>query len=1294
MRTKSIVRWLSLIGAASCWFGCFATVFTVDQATGNDDVARQDMSRKTAFQTIQAAVDLAVNGDSIMVRPGDYIGRSEDESVVSVNSAVTLEATSSDPALTRICGQSVRRCVKCSSGGAIVKGFTLCEGYGGGGGFYAGGNFSDGATLVDCVVTGCQGGTGPAINGGRALRCRIVENVGGAVYGAILINCLVSQTDVTDAAGALILSDAYNCTIADNPGYALRNDVHLFNSVIMYNGHVSATTDAGLSATNSVFSSWNSTKSLPDEKTCVLDVTEQCFMGPAAGDWRPMVGSVLDGRGDASLLASIDLPDCVDRYVDLEGVSFASRTGSVAAGALQSVIAQEACSGTIVFEKGIAGVNGYHPRCEVGYFRTEDAHAQVRIIGYPAEDREVVCFENPDLLGGAVFPEMNESIWFMVPPNGVVTTNTQIYSSAILYVAPDGDNGNDNPGTDPKRPLRTLAYALAKLNGTRGVIHAAEGTYQEGSEGISRVKIDQNYVRIKGAGVGRSFIKGKKATGKEESDDGRGDDSLRVIQAASSRIACVQGFTLSDGYSLAGEDNKPNYKGGIVYGVKSFLQVTDCELCNGWAVQGSIAAGGIFKRCRVTAPQAVVGASFSDSASVVSSVLMSGNSTDVLLNSPEQCRQVTVYGNNRESYSPANSASVPYNSIFGNCGNVVCKVTNGCITDAPKAAATPMVADIGFFDETEGDFRLLATSPAISCGDFDGDFWRSYSSDLESRQLIFVEGKPIAGALHNPIAVVRTCSESRCGIEPAGDVAVEPGEPLEIHGTTGERPAVDLVVDGRSIGAATWTYVAPVDRYLTSPVVITAIAQTNLYVNADADVGDDANDGFFPESPKLTFAGLMPLISNGDTIHVAEGCYAAAPIQVSVTEGIKTRVLITNSNVRVVADGACERTVIMGAPASDGDEYGLGSDATRCVYVSNVSGVRVENLTLTGGRTVNDKSQSGGTVMGAAVYAENQTTRVIDCVISNNVSTWAPAARNAILIRCKVLENKATWKRGVSHGSDVYGCYFENNRAAGGDQGLVYNAKNIIGCTFGTHNYGSLTGTTIGYAIGTPSKNCPMKNCVILCGNTQRIGGNNGNVIASHCAFANWPVDSDYIEVGADSIQVSADCIDASGCPADESSALVDRGLNTVVQDYPEEMDSDVVGGQRVYNGTVDIGCGEFDWRPAFSSVLGATVASASSGVKLSDGVIRLSDGDTLSAAYVGPVGKTSRAFAQVTGSGTLKIVEDGDDFATVDEADGLKEMKFRPSSEVTSFDYAFAGDGFASPAKFAGPRGMCIVVR
>ena len=47
---------------------------------------------------------------------------------------------------------------------------------------------------------------------------------------------------------------------------------------------------------------------------------------------------------------------------------------------------------------------------------------------------------------------------------------------------------------------------------------------------------------------------------------------------------------------------------------------------------------------------------------------------------------------------------------------------------------------------------------------------------------------------------------------------------------------------------------------------------TNWYVNAS--LGDDANDGFTPETPKKTLAGAMAVaVLPGDTVHAAPGDY-------------------------------------------------------------------------------------------------------------------------------------------------------------------------------------------------------------------------------------------------------------------------------------------------------------------------------------------------------------------------------------------------------------------------------------
>ena len=55
---------------------------------------------------------------------------------------------------------------------------------------------------------------------------------------------------------------------------------------------------------------------------------------------------------------------------------------------------------------------------------------------------------------------------------------------------------------------------------------------------------------------------------------------------------------------------------------------------------------------------------------------------------------------------------------------------------------------------------------------------------------------------------------------------------------------------------------------------------------------------------------------------------------------------------------------------------------------------------------------------------------------------------------------------------------------------------------------------------------------------------------------------------------------------------LVDAGNKDYYDEFfPEEFvqfkNLDFAGGQRIYNGQIDIGCGEYDFRPDFASLLG-----------------------------------------------------------------------------------------------------------
>jgi hypothetical protein len=70
-------------------------------------------------------------------------------------------------------------------------------------------------------------------------------------------------------------------------------------------------------------------------------------------------------------------------------------------------------------------------------------------------------------------------------------------------------------------------------------------------------------------------------------------------------------------------------------------------------------------------------------------------------------------------------------------------------------------------------------------------------------------------------------------------------------------------------------------------------------------------------------------------------------------------------------------------------------------------------------------------------------------------------------------------------------------------------------------------------------------------------------------------------------------------------SLLIDRGSNSLYGSFPAAISealskADIAGGQRIYNGTVDIGAFEYDWRGGFASRISRrnlTIVEADPGV-------------------------------------------------------------------------------------------------
>ena len=219
----------------------------------------------TAAHTIQEAIDMALEGDTVLVTNGVFAsgGRSVDGLMtnrVAVTKAVTLRSVNG-PEVTIIRGAKAPgggdgdgaiRCVYLTSG-AILSGFTLTnggtrgfddsvtEGRRGGGVWCA----SSRAILTNCVLIGnsasWEGGgaysgtlynctltsnlaSGPYGHGGGACvstlyRCAILDcksgRDGGGAYVCTLLNCTISGNVATFGGGAYI-STAYNCILNGN----------------------------------------------------------------------------------------------------------------------------------------------------------------------------------------------------------------------------------------------------------------------------------------------------------------------------------------------------------------------------------------------------------------------------------------------------------------------------------------------------------------------------------------------------------------------------------------------------------------------------------------------------------------------------------------------------------------------------------------------------------------------------------------------------------------------------------------------------------------------------------------------------------------------------------------------------------------------------------------------------------------------------------------------------------------------------------------------------------------------
>ncbi len=447
------------------------------------------------------------------------------------------------------------------------------------------------------------------------------------------------------------------------------------------------------------------------------------------------------------------------------------------------------------------------------------------------------------------------------------------------------------------------------------------------------------------------------------------------------------------------------------------------------------------------------------------------------------------------------------------------------------------------------------------------------------------------------------------------------------------------------------------------------------YVNGAT--GFDLNSGRSADKAFRTLAAATKAseLRSGDVICVAPGAYGEGMDDEEETTRCRVHV---PAGVTLKATGGAEQTFIVGANSTHelAHASGNGTNAMRCVFLE--SKARVEGFTLTGGRTA--PGDRGGGAAGSGY--------LVDCVVSNNSAFERGGAVSASMssVRCRFLRNSADELATVVQGGGTFfDCYFADNVVDGGGKYAnyaIYNSSKLYNCTFADGDQVPLRGSTACY------------NCLFL-GATIAHAGSAVSSFYS-CAFVSAPEETrSALDENCMTKDASNFPIDAEGRPL-SGSLCIDAGSNlcyTAAFPLDDPILIDLCGTNRIYNGRIDIGCCEYDWRSIYAQDLAkkdVSVAAASAGVQETEGKrVSLSDGDSLTAEFVTTLSGTRSyvVHAAVTGSGTLTVSFPDGGETTVVESCGDKEIVFTGSASPCNVAFSFAGEGTAVLHDFLPPR-------
>ncbi len=365
-----------------------------------------------------------------------------------------------------------------------------------------------------------------------------------------------------------------------------------------------------------------------------------------------------------------------------------------------------------------------------------------------------------------------------------------------------------------------------------------------------------------------------------------------------------------------------------------------------------------------------------------------------------------------------------------------------------------------------------------------------------------------------------------------------------------------------------------------------------------ATTGNDANNGYSSESPKLTIQAAVNTLAEAagyGTVHVAEGTY-------QITSGI----VITNAITVIGETGDPENVIVRNTKMGNQDQV--------IVFSLNHPDAFVANLTAADSHRYAPTSPYGGNV---SIQEEGGT--VSNCILRGAVSggnytrgagAWLNSD-NALLTHCVITNNSASgsgYQSTAAGGVPIYGgifvhvergtvanCLIANNHDSGGT-GAASQEKQAWSCGVTLRTSGRLVNCTVvtneaRYTAGvylyptSYATNVVVAGCVNCCtwyngGETPiftEIGFKGALDNASHCASDGGEALNDTCVAGTAAEFFRS--MEARDYRPALTSPLINKGVI-----YEGIASFDLLGKKRVQGSKPDIGC--FESAPSGLSVV------------------------------------------------------------------------------------------------------------